>query len=937
MAKQILQSTLDYLSSGNITLAHLIQIEVPGLGGSKLIQRVTDYSRDIPYGGEVYESGFLKSFGDIKHTYSLSAHTTSITITGIPSQVITIAMQDYSFIGNKVSIYRTHIGSDGQLIPYYSDGTARYLLKGTITEVSAKDVVSSSNKGTSTITIKCANEFYDFEKVGGRFTSDEAHRGLEVDDYGYLAASNSAKRVAYKNDRGFQHANQSINVLAKYQTTETKYKLKKQKNRLGLTTGYKMRDYEEEVTKELDLRYNLGGKYLPVVYGVKKVDGIPIFADTNRGEPNKVTVIYALCEGEIESVLDIWIGDSPVVCTNHQDSLDRGCLGGKNGSGALGMFVAIPIGDGNTVGGTTHGSRFVIDDGNGPITVAVYHGKSNQTADTNVVSRAASQSFLLQSNTGRGPDYWDASCKLLDTAYLVVDFELSRSRPNIPTISAEVKGRKIRNNKTSTNPAWQIYDYITNPVFGMAVSPSDIDAASFSVAANLFDIQDTSYQGAWLPYYYYLGWPDRSNNNRAIMQTNVDLRTENPVFKNMEGILSQCMASLNVVEGKYTLTVEALADPVAHIEIDDIVGGSLTASDISIKNKYNSIISSISDPAKGWAASNVIFYNSAYKAEDNGLSKTLNVSFPYITNYYTARSLAERELKKSRYNREVTVTLPISYANLPINSPVTVSYPRYGWFNKQFLIREVSLKQSGRSSVLLREYADDVFINKVAVGGAGDYELPPIILAPRAPRDLEYAPPPVDSPVESINGVLSWLPSTSIDVNYYIVSILGRQETYEVPHNNLGVRISVNILNLEPGSYTFLVRAYSVSSGLMSSPSMLTQDVGAKINLPPITGFSLFNGNDKGVWASEGPKFIWDSGVDFTSYNLEILNTAGSVVEAVIVTQGASFTWPLQDNINSYTATEGAAGYYRELNARIKGVSASGHQSREWRYVNGNN
>lgn len=938
MSKPILPSTLDYLNSSSVTLAHLVQIEVPSPVGGQNILRVTDYSRDITYQGNIYKAGILKSFGDVKQTRKFTSHTTSISLSGVDPLLITSVMQDYSYIGNSISIHRTHIDSNGDLIPYHSDGTARHLLQGTITEVAAKDLVSASSKGSSLITFKCANEFYDFEKVGGRFTSDEAHRALEVNSQGQAVPSTAVKREEYKTDRGFKHSNKTINLLAKYQTKETRYRLKKKK-RLGVTVGYKMKAYQVEVTKNLDLRYNLEGKYIPIVYGVRKVEGIPIFADTNKNNPNRVTVVYAICEGEIETFLDIWFDDNSTVCLNAEDSKDRGCIGSKDGSGYegfVGFFRTLHIA--GMTGGTVHGQSFNINDGNGNITITAYHGKPNQTADPNLVSKALNNNFLLQSRQGQGPEYWDSSCKLLDTAYIVAEYTLSASRTEVPSLSVEVKGRKVFNgtnySRTSLNPAWQIYDYLTNTRFGMSVAPTDIDYPSFISAASLFDRQDTTYQTSWLPYYMYLGWNNTDDNNRSVMQTNVNLETEAPLFKNMESILDQCMASLNIVDGQYKLTVEALADPIAHISIDDIIGGSVDASDVTIKNKYNSIISTISDPAKSWNDSNVIFYNSAFKEEDNGLEKTLNITFPYITNYYTARSLAERELKKSRYNREVNITLPISYATLPVNAPVTITYERYGWFTKQFLIKDVSLKQNGKTTVGLREYADDVFINSTKADTSDPNEVPPVTNLLRLPTLLEYALPAPDSPVEGINGVLSWIPSTSTDVSTYTVRIVGRQEVYELPHNNLGARISVNIINLPVGTYTFQVRAHSAATGMTSSPAEIEQFVSPKINLPKVDNFILANGDAEGVWADTGPVFTWRGSNEFTSYNLEILNPNGIVVEAVSINQGTAYTWDLQANIAAYTATENAAGYYRDINARIKGVSSSGNTSYQWRYVN---
>jgi hypothetical protein len=54
-----------------------------------------------------------------------------------------------------------------------------------------------------------------------------------------------------------------------------------------------------------------------------------------------------------------------------------------------------------------------------------------------------------------------------------------------------------------------------------------------------------------------------------------------------------------------------------------------------------------------WNQIQVSFYDANYLQQDSMLEKKLNLAFAGITNYYTARSMAARELRKSRYSREL--------------------------------------------------------------------------------------------------------------------------------------------------------------------------------------------------------------------------------------------------------------------------------------------
>ncbi|MFP9052031.1 hypothetical protein ACLI10_16150, partial [Enterococcus faecalis] len=123
---------------------------------------------------------------------------------------------------------------------------------------------------------------------------------------GTLQPSNGAKRPEYQEDYGFFHSNKSTTILAKYQVKEERYKLQSKKKLFGLSRSYSLKKYYETVTKEVDLDFNLAAKFIPVVYGVQKIPGIPIFADTELNNPNIVYVVYAFAEGEIDGFLDFY-------------------------------------------------------------------------------------------------------------------------------------------------------------------------------------------------------------------------------------------------------------------------------------------------------------------------------------------------------------------------------------------------------------------------------------------------------------------------------------------------------------------------------------------------------------------------------------------------------------------------------------------------------
>jgi hypothetical protein len=161
----------------------------------------------------------------------------------------------------------------------------------------------------------------------------------------------------------------------------------------GLIGGknYNLVEYYETVEKSVDLSFNLSAKYLPVVYGTQFVGGIPIFADTDKNDPNTVWVVYAVCEGEIEGFLDIHIDDKPLVCIDQSDEEGRVCFGRKRVNGDTINVLAVDS-SGNPIpqaaGPSVHGQSYILKDDDGSIQFWVYHGLKNQQASSVLVNKA---------------------------------------------------------------------------------------------------------------------------------------------------------------------------------------------------------------------------------------------------------------------------------------------------------------------------------------------------------------------------------------------------------------------------------------------------------------------------------------------------------------------------------------------------------------------
>lgn len=946
--RDISAAGLAALNANRLKQGHLVILELP-----ETTLYLTDYMRDVNYGGNTYEAGKIKQISSYTQSRDLTTQNINITITGLDAQHRALFfMLSKSFLGKKAIIYRAFFDNNGNVIPFTnSTGEPYVYYKGKVSTASLDDSSPIGGVGSSSIKYTISNDFYDIESVQGRFTSDASHRAL-VNVGGVLVPSGAAKRPEYQDDLGFFYADKSVSILAKYQTKELRYKMSsKRSGGLGGLLGMKnmkLVEYYETVDKEVNLDFNLTAKYLPVVYGCQKVPGIPIFCDTEKNNPNSVWVVYAVCEGEIEGFTDIFVDDKPLICYDDADDEDRVCFGRRK---YIGDTIQRIASGGASTGPSVHGQRYnyVASDGN--MSFWTYHGLANQTAADVLVQIAADQNFYLQSTQGAGSEYWNASMKLLDTAYVVANIIITEDRTSIPTLDFEVIGRKVikydsngnitSSNKTSRNLSWQTLDYM-RAIFGPKIPLDAINIPSFVNAAAVYDAIDTSYESSWCPFWRYLGWEDQSSLNRQVLQTNVLLDTANTVFKNVQNMLAHGDAALCSFSGKYYLSIEKDAVPIATITQADVLGGEISISDNSGKDRYNSVQASIVDPGMGWKASAVTFFNSNFLTEDNGVEKKMNLAFDYITNYYTARSMAERHLKRSRFLRTYSLTLPYKFLGLLPNDVVELDLPSIPEeANRTFIVDSISSSSDGKFSVNLQETNSDVFIVSAQTDNSQN-QIPSVTNIVLPPRNVAYTPYTGGGTILK-NGTLSWEGSLTPGVVAYQVYHTNRVEPYSIsvnPGEGSSSTFYLDLMNLPSGLITFEVRAVDIN-GFRSKPATLTVTLNSAKNLSNVTNFVLVNTSKSSSLQFSGNymQFTWDATPDLAyyndlKYNLQISTGTGILLRDLLITS-TSHTYTYAEMLADYkAANSNNPGIYRNYVVRIKVVGGSGQESVSWVYVN---
>lgn len=384
---------------------------------------------------------------------------------------------------------------------------------------------------------------------------------------------------------------------------------------------------------------------IPVIYGARRVGGTIVFVETSGSNNTYLYLCLVLGEGEVQSIGDVYIDD--VLLTS----------------------------------GSQHFNY---------VTVDKKLGTDDQVAST-VLTDAPS---------------WESTDKLSGIAYLGVRLTYDADVfSGIPTITADVQGRKLYDPRTSTtgysnNPALCLRDYLTNTRYGKGLPTSVIDDVTFSAAANDCDVDVDSYDG---------GATVKAFSCNAVMLTDKTL------FNNVKVFLSGMQGIMPYQNGQYRLFVENDKASTFSFTTDNMIGGFSMAGS-SKSSKYNKVTAKFVNPDANWQADSVVWPDAEsseatqYLAEDSNVELSTEINLTTVTNYYQARNIAKTVVLASRLAGIRLDILATSEAlNCVVGDIVTVTHPTPGWNQKQFRVTRLVLNYDGTVSVSLVEHIAAVY------------------------------------------------------------------------------------------------------------------------------------------------------------------------------------------------------------------------------------
>ena len=530
---------------------------------------------------------------------------------------------------------------------------------------------------------------------------------------------------------------------------------------------------------------------LPVVYGYRKIGGTRVFMEVSGTDNEYLHVVIAMSEGEINSFENVYLND--IISTD---------------------------------------SRF-----NGVLNVYTHTGTDNQTADSNLVASLPN---------------WTSAHRLRGTSYVYVKlkFDVDAYPQGLPTITADLKGTKVYDPRTSTtvwsdNPALCVRDYLTNTRYGRGIDTSLIDDASFTAAANYCDTT-VNIGGATVKKYTCNGIVNTSQGSIGILKQ----------------LLTSCKGFLVFTGGKYKLIIDKVETAAFTFSEDNIIG-EWKVSLGSKNSQFNRIRANFINKNKQWQPDIAVVESTALRTLDNGELLEKTITLPYTTDIDRAKMITTININQSRQKISCEFTSTIEALKAEVGDVVYIKHSTVGWqylnasAGKKFRIIKMALQNNDEVRVTAVEYAD------------GSYDFGTIQVADTAPNtnlpDVTTTRIPVNLLVSEelyitntgqgvqVRANLNWTAPTDAFAQFYEVEYAEGSGAFQFVTQTRATSAQVN--NLKAGTFSFRVRTVN-TIGVKSAYTTTTKSF-AGLTTPPVT-ITNFSVN-----AIDGSAHLqWDRSID---------------------------------------------------------------------------
>lgn len=285
-----------------------------------------------------------------------------------------------------------------------------------------------------------------------------------------------------------------------------------------------------------------------------------------------------------------------------------------------------------------------------------------------------------------------------------------------PQITAIIRGKKCLDPRTgltvyTENPALHEYDYVRSTVYGLGLTESDIDLASFINVANICDTPESAIvntlscsmvDGA----YVCTGGEAVTVSFKRFTHNNI-IDTGRTLFDNVSEIANSFRGFFPDSDGRIKIGTEIEGDSVFSFDADNIVS-SITSSQPGIKDRFNRVVVRFPNIANEYEMDECFYpatddpLYSQWLTEDNGLNLEKTITAEYTVYKAEALQLAEVAAKASRNAEVVQFTAEAEAIQCDVGDIIDITEENRGWIAKLFRISSI-------------EYRDDFLVNISAI------------------------------------------------------------------------------------------------------------------------------------------------------------------------------------------------------------------------------
>lgn len=296
------------------------------------------------------------------------------------------------------------------------------------------------------------------------------------------------------------------------------------------------------------------------------------------------------------------------------------------------------------------------------IRIKKHTGSPNQTVDPDLLAETS----VTNAFRGRGIAY----------LYVRMDWDTETFSSGTPTITAQVKGKKVfdpRNSTTawSDNAALCIRDYLEQP-FGVnsIQSPASLLSNSWNIGANVCDSVVTKKDGSTEKRYTING----------VLSTGTAPRD------NIQKMLTACGGTLFWGQGQWQFKAGYFpSGPYVSFNSGDLRSGIDLVTKNSRKENFNAVTGLFVDKNQGYTEVEYPKISSPiFLARDNGQDNVLDVSLPLTVSASAAQRLGKMAMFRNREEIVIGADFSPKAANVKVGDVVQFTLDRYGFNNKFF-------------------------------------------------------------------------------------------------------------------------------------------------------------------------------------------------------------------------------------------------------------